>query len=162
MKKVKNLLICLLLAASPAVFAGQDQLGGLGIRLGEDISSVKVALHTDIDPEPIPRNPALPPNAPDFNRGRTLLHLRTKGVLVVFGQDGRSLVIRLDSPYSGSVMGIRLGDGADRIAAKLGKPIKKPWPAFMNMQAYRYVLDDSAYVTFDVSDNGVQYIFISR
>ena len=132
------------------------------LALGDDVATVKSKLGTNIDPEPMPRNPVLPAAAPDVNRGKTILHLRTKGVWAFFDKDGKLEIIRLDAPFNGDVRGVKLGDDENKLIATVGKPITKPTSAFMNTMAYRYVWDDSAYLTFDVSDDGVQYIFITK
>lgn len=150
------------LACAQSAMAQVSPLPDVGFKLGDDVAAVKTALKTTVDTEPMARNPALPPNALDINKGKTILHLRTKGVWAFFNPSGTVETIRLDAPFAGDVMGIKLGDDVKKLTSKLGNPIKKPYPAFLTMQAYQYALDDSAYVTFDVNDDGVQYIFITR
>jgi hypothetical protein len=157
---VATLSICFVFMQSAN--AQTSPLPELGFKLGDDVTAVKAALKTNIDPEPMQRNPALPPNVPDINKGKTVLHLRTKGIWAFFNPTGVVETIRLDAPFPGDVMGIKLGDDVKKLTSKLGNPIKKPNPAFLTMQSYQYVLDDAAYVTFDVNDDGVQYIFITK
>lgn len=138
-------------------------LPDLGFKLGDDVSTVKAALKTTVETEPMARNAALPPGIPDPNKGKSILHLRTRGVWAFFNASGNVESIRLDAPFVGNVLGIKLGDDANKIKSKLGNPIKKPFPAFFFvMQGYQYVLDDSAYVTFDLNDDGVQVILVTR
>jgi hypothetical protein len=134
----------------------------LGFKLGDDVTTVKAALKTKAEPEPMAKNPLLPANAPDINRGKTFLHLRTKGIWVFFTPTGTADIVRLDAPFAGDVLGVKLGDTAKQITEKLGNPIKKPDVAFMSMQSYLYTLDDSAYVNYIANDNGVQMIFIKQ
>jgi hypothetical protein len=134
----------------------------LGFKLGDDVATVKTALKTNTDVEPIGRNPLLPPTAIDINKGKTVLHLRTKGIWVFFDPAGAVENIRLDAPFSGSVLGVKLGDSEKQLLTKLGNPIKKPGTAFFTMQSHQYVLDDSAYVNFVTNDDGIQMIFITR
>jgi len=150
------------IAAPVSAYAQQSGLPGLPVKLGDEVQSVKAALNTSIDPEPMERSPALPAGAVDPNKGKSVLHLRTKGIWVFFSAAGKAEIIRMDAPYSGSVKGIKIGDSSQKLTSTLGQPIKKPWPVFVTMQAYQYVLDDSAYVNFSVNDDGVQYIFLTR
>jgi len=66
------------------------------------------------------------------------------------------------APFDGDLMGVKLGDDDKKLIANVGNPITKPTSAFVTMQAYKYVWDDSAYVTFDLNDDGVQCIFITK
>jgi hypothetical protein len=153
------LVMITLLSASCA--AAQQGSTGLNFKLGDDVATVKAALGASGEPEPMARNTALPANM-DPNRGKTFFHLRTKGVWAFFNAQGTLETIRLDAPYAGKVRGIGLGDSAAKLKATLGPPIKKPFAAFITMERYQYVLDDSAYVSFDTNDDGVQNIFINR
>ncbi|MGF6773953.1 hypothetical protein P3T18_006467 [Paraburkholderia sp. GAS199] len=141
--------------------AQTSPLPQLGFKLGDDVATVKAALKTSADVEPMPRNPLLPTNVPDMNKGKSILHLRTKGIWVFFNAAGTAETIRLDAPFSGDVMGVTIGEDIKKVTAKLGNPISKP-NTILTMQTYRYVLDDSAYVTFNANDDGVQVIFITK
>ena len=157
----RGIALLFALFAISTAFAQQTAVSGVGFKLGDDIQTVKAALKTSIDPEPMERSPALSA-ATDPNKGKTVLHLRTKGIWAFFSPAGKVETIRLDAPYSDAVLGIKLGDSLEKLTARLGAPIKKPWAAFVTMQAYQYVLDDSAYVNFDLNDDGVQYIFLTK
>ena len=100
------------------------------------------------------KTPLLPANVPDPNKGKTVLHLRTKGIWVFFNPTGKVDTIRLDAPFAGDVLGVKLGDTVKQVLKKLGNPIKKPSTAFITMKSYRYALDDSAYVNYDANDDG--------
>ncbi|MCX7173036.1 MAG: DUF2145 domain-containing protein [Proteobacteria bacterium] len=141
---------------------GRITISGLGFDLGDDVQTVKAALKTAIDPEPMERNAALPAIAMDPNRGKTFLHLRTKGIWAFFNARGKLETIRLDAPFSNAVLGIRIGDSLGKLTSTLGNPLKKPWIAFGTLEVYQFALDDTAYVNFDVNDDGVQLIFITR
>ena len=142
--------------------AQMNAMPSVAFKLGDDFATVKAALHTTVDPEAMPRNAALPTYVPDPNKGKSFLHLRTKGIWAFFSSAGTVDTIRLDAPFAGDVMGVKLGDDAHKVMSALGNPISKPTTAVGVMQAYRYVLDDSAYVVFDINDEGVQYIFINK
>ena len=129
----------------------------VGVKLGDDVERVKTILKTNLDPEPMARKSAF-----DTNAGKTVLHLRTKGIWVFFDRSGVAETIRLDAPFSGDVLGVKLGESEAVLIRELGKPIGDPYPAFITLQAYRYALDDTAYVVFDVGDDGVKYILITK
>jgi hypothetical protein len=141
--------------------AQQTPINDVGFKLGDDVQTVKAALKTDLDPEPMERNALLPPTASDINKGKSVLHLRTKGIWAFFNPNGKVETIRLDAPFSGAVKGIALGDSLSKLTSTLGKPLKQPW-AYGLTQVYRFALDDLAYSNFDLDDNGVQIIFITR
>ncbi|MCW3481984.1 hypothetical protein OL229_20880 [Neisseriaceae bacterium JH1-16] len=161
MNKVFSMAMLASLGLSAPTFAQSSNLP-FKLVLGDDAATVKAKLKADMDPEPMARNPALPAGAFDVNKGKTFIHLRTKGVWVFFDRDGKSETIRLDAPFSGDVKGVKLGDDDKKLVAALGKPITKPGSAFLTMTAYKYVWDDSAYVDFDLNEDGVQYIFIHK
>lgn len=154
------LLASLSVALSAPAFA--DDGLPFNLRLNDDVATAKSKLKTSLEPEDMPRNPTLPANVPDITKGKTVLHLRTKGVWVFFDRDGKLETIRLDAPFGGSIKGVKVGDSEKTLLAALGKPITKPGPAMINLTAYKYVLDDSAYVTYDLNDDGVQIIFITK
>lgn len=162
MKKILGIVLVFSVCLASPAFSTPEELGGLKFKLGDDVNTVKSALQTDLNPEPMDKNPALPSPAFDPNKGKTILHLRSKGIWVFFNQAGKAETIRLDAPFANAVMGIKLGDNVEKITSTLGKPIKKPWSVFMSMQAYQYAPDDYQYVTFDVNDDGVQYVFFTK
>jgi hypothetical protein len=150
------------LTAAPWAVAQTAPLPTLGFKLGDDVATVKSALKTNVDTEPMAKSPLLPSNVPDINRGKTVLHLRTKGIWVFFSPAGVAETIRLDAPFSGDVLGVKLGDTPAQITQKLGKPIRKPGTEMLTLQSYQYVIDDSAYAKFLANDDGVQIIFITK
>lgn len=143
-------------------YAQQSKIDGLPFKIGDDVATVKAALHTTIDPEPM-ENPftGAAANVANPNAGKSLIHLRTKGIWAFFKKDVVE-TIRLDAPFSESVAGIKLGDSEKKLFAAKGKPIKPPTPLGLN-KTYQYVLDDSAYIRFEVSEaDGVQTIWINK
>jgi len=148
--------------AAQSTMAQTAPVANLGFKLGDNVAIVKAALGTNAEPESMPKNPRLPANVPNLSKGKTVLHLRTKGIWVFFNATGTVDTIRLDAPFAGDVLGVKLGDTTKQVIKKLGNPIKKPSTAFLTMQSYRYVIDDSAYVNYDTNDDGVQIIFITK
>ncbi|BEV14040.1 hypothetical protein HBDW_08280 [Herbaspirillum sp. DW155] len=120
---------------------------GLGIELGDDVSSVRQALQTEM-PEETEMSPAM---------GSSVIHLRTRGIWV-FLTAGKVATIRLDAPYAAAVNGIRIGDGYGKLMSTMGQP-KFAFP-FGNLQAFTYPLDGSSYIRFDLDEDGVQIIYI--
>jgi hypothetical protein len=152
------IIICIFLCG--AVSAQQVKVEGLNFKLGDDVNTVKTALHTNIDPEPMASS-SINPNT-DPNRGKTYIHLRSKGIWVFFNKKGILETIRFDAPYEASIAGVKLGDSEAKVRSVMGKPIKEPW-AFGPNRAFQYALDDTAYIRFDISDtDGVQAIFINK
>jgi hypothetical protein len=161
-KTLVGLALLVGLTTAQSTMAQTAPIPGLGFKLGDDVATVKAALRTDTNPESIPRNPLLPSNMPDANRGKTVLHLRTKGIWAFFDSSGGVYTIRLDAPFTGNVLGVKIGDTTQQVMIKLGNPIKKPSTAFLTMQSYQYAIDDSAYASYDINDDEVQIILITK
>lgn len=147
--------------ASSAVFAQLSPAKGIGFKLGDDVQTVKNVLKTEIDPEPMesvgPSSPFTNPNA-----GKSTLFLRSKGIRVNFAKKGTVESIKFEAPFSGVIEGVKLGDPERKLRELKGNPIKAPWQ-FGLAQSFLYVLDDTAYIRFDLTDNdGVQSIFIMK
>ena len=159
---VVRFALCAGIVFSGVARAQLSPLQNLGFKLGDDVQTVQKALKTTMDVEPEARNPALPSFATDPNKGKTTLHLRSRGIWVFFNPAGRAETIRMDAPYPGDVLGIKIGDKLDKITSTLGKPVKKPGFMPPGHDGLIYVLDDAAYVRFDVTDDGVETMLIIR
>ena len=163
---MKLLARCILtlgaLCMSSILLAQQKPVANLRFKLGDTIDAVKSAMQIDYPPEPMESIQSLPPGMQDPNKGKTVYHFRTKGIWAFFGQAGKVENIRLDAPFSTPVSGVKVGDSLEKMKSVLGEPIKKPFKAFISMDAYVYALDDTAYVTYDLNEEGVQYIFIRK
>ncbi len=48
--------------------------------------------------------------------------------------------IRADAPFSGRIVGVRLGDSIDEVTAKLGAPLRPPW-GYAGHKAYLFDAD---------------------
>jgi len=159
MKKNLVALASVILFSLPAL-AQQTPAEGISFKLRDDLQTVKNALKTDLDPEPMENTS--PSGFPNFNAGKTVLFLRTKGIRVFFNKAGIAETIRFDPPFAGSISGIKLGDTEKKVRDLKGKPIKNPWQ-FGAAQVFSYVLDDTAYIRFDINESeGVQTIFINK
>jgi hypothetical protein len=155
-----GVVAALLWLLSGCANAQQGAGSPLNFKIGDDVARVKQALGTNAEPEEMQRTSGLPANM-DPNRGKAFIHLRTRGIWVFFRND-KLEAIRLDAPYAGQVRGIGIGDPVKKVRATLGPPQIKPWSVGMS-QAYRYALNDDAYLIFHVNpDDEVQIIFISK
>lgn len=155
------------------VSAQQVKVEGLNFKLGDDVATVKAALQTNVDPEPINVNPNVSVSGSNQifighvnknpDNGNTVIFLRTKGIRVFFNQKGIAYKITFSAPYEGSIAGIKIGDPETKIQSLLGKPINKP---LANMPIYnlQYALDDTAYINFTINKNegGIQTIYITK
>lgn len=142
------------------VWGQQTPVDGVSFKLGDDIETVKNALKTNLDPEPMEN--MSPSGFTNLNAGKTVLFLRTKGIRVFFNKAGVAQTIRFEPPFAGSINGVKLGDTEKKVRDVKGKPIKNPWQ-FGAAQAFLYALDDTAYIRFDINENeGVQAIFIQK
>ena len=165
------IVFCTLLYGT--VSAQQVKVEGLNFKLGDDVATVKAALHTNVDPEPINVNPntSISGSNQTFighvninpDNGNTVIFLRTKGIHVFFNQKGIAYKITFNAPYEGSIAGIKIGDPETKIQSVLGKPINKPLAnTIYNLQ---YALDDTAYINFTINNingGGVQTIYITK
>lgn len=133
---------------------------GISFKLGDDVQTVKSALKTNLDPEPMANT--APSMFTNLNAGKTTLFLRTKGIRVNFNKAGALEMIKFEAPFAGAINGIKLGDTEQKVRNLKGKPIKAPWQ-FGTAQAFLYALDDTAYIRVDINENeGVQAIFIQK
>jgi hypothetical protein len=162
---VKNRFMLTLLAIACCAFlcgvasAQRHEVDGLNFKLGDDVDTVKAALHTDMDPEPRDdgSTSSIRPNA-----GKTVINLRTKGIRVFFSRRGDVESILFDAPYAESIAGIKIGDPETKVRKLMGKPLKKPWNFGAN-EIFLYALDDAAYISFVMDDaDDVQSIFINK
>jgi len=154
----------LLAVPPPSRMPSTSSAGGvspLDIRMGDDVATVKAILKATQEPQAMERPRGLPDTAPDMSAGKTFMHVVDKGVWVFFDPAGKVYSVRLDAPFSGDIKGIRLGDGLSKIASVFGEPLSKPG-TFGNMLAYRYALDETRHVRFDLSGDTVRQIFITR
>jgi len=155
--------------------AQQVNVEGLNFKLGDDVGTVKKALHTNNDPEPINANPNMSVLVPNRNTaiahsnnnpdsGNTVIFLRTKGIRVFFNQKGVAYKITFNAPFEGSIAGIKIGDPETKVRSLMGKPINKPLIFGPNINInLQYALDDTAYINFSINNtDGVQTIFINK
>ena len=167
------IVFCTLLCGTAS--AQQGKIEGLNFKLGDDVVTVKTALHTNNDPEPINANPNVSVLAPNRNTviahsnnnpdsGNTVIFLRTKGIRVFFNQKGVAYKITFNAPYEGSIAGIKIGDPERKVRSLMGKPINKPLIFGPNINInLQYALDDTAYINFSINNtDGVQTISINK
>lgn len=149
-----------LILFSLPVLAQQTPVEGISFKLGDDVQTVKDALQTNLDLEPMENTSTS--GFTNFSAEKTVLFLRTKGIRVFFDKAGHAYSIRFEPPFASSISGVKLGDTEKKVRDLKGKPIKNPWPSGA-AKAFLYALDDTAYMRLDISeDDGVQTIFIRK
>jgi hypothetical protein len=136
--------------------AQQKPVAGLGIKLGDDLSTVKKVFKLDYEPEKTA--PVQSRRGPPTDDGRSIYKIRTKGIWIIFSPAQKVELIRLEAPFNTPIAGISLGDSFGKVLSTHGKPLPKS-----NMFApgiYLYPLDDKAYVSFEIEDSEVRMISI--
>ena len=126
-------------------FAQDVKQTDLPVNLGDSISAVRTATNGDIETQ---------------TNGVVFIHLKSQGIWVFFNQQKIANSIRFNAPYSGYVVGVKVGDSAKSLQIVMGNPMKAPW-SFRDNTAYLYALNASANVRFDVNSAGqVETIFL--
>ncbi|MGD0169028.1 MAG: DUF2628 domain-containing protein [Smithella sp.] len=82
------------------------------IKPGDTLNDVKNAYHTSAEPEPVKSN----------TPGATCLRLQDMGIWFFFDNAGKIYVIRLESPFNGTIEGVRIGDSSNKVLMTLGEP----------------------------------------
>lgn len=112
------LVVSVLTAWSTTVLAAQNistTNQAHRISVGDSVEAVQKALETDAAPSPA---------SSATTRNETALGITARGVRVFFNESGTAIVIRLDSPFRGSIEGARIGASRDEVRARLGEPFK--------------------------------------
>jgi hypothetical protein len=112
MKKSLAVFASFVLLSFPA-FAQQTPVAGITFKLGDDVRTVKSALETSLDPEPM-ESPASTTFI-NLNAGKKVLFLRTRGIRVFFNKAGLVETIRFEPPFAGSIKGVKLGDTEEQV-----------------------------------------------
>jgi hypothetical protein len=119
----------------------------------------------DSVPAYINKNSPIIPNSNNTKIGKSVINLRTKGIRVFFNKSGIVEKVQINTPYQGSIAGIKIGDPETKVRSVMGKPLNKP-KGMIVRQDLKYALDDTAYITFSVDNtNGeteVDSIIISK
>jgi hypothetical protein len=148
------LAIFIVINSSPSS-AQQKPLPDVGVKLSDDIATVRKFYKIDYAPEPYGSD-----LKDSKSESKSFYTLRTRGLTVFFSTRGKVERIRLEPPYSGSVNGIALGDSAGRILSLHGTPLPKS--RMYVPGTYVYPLDDRAYVRYQIDEHGVQMIYIEN
>jgi hypothetical protein len=116
-------------ALTQAPPASPDAVPGLRVALGDTMDKVRAAYAVRGEPIISCLEPCL------------MLWARSDGLRFFFKKDDKLLYeIRADAPFAGSIVGVRLGDSLDDVAAKLGAPLRAPWE-FDGLMAYLFDAD---------------------
>ena len=127
------LVVSVLTAWGSAVLAAQNistTNQAHQISVGDSVEAVQKALATDAAPSP---------TSSSTTRNETALGIPARGVRVFFNESGTAIVIRLDSPFRGSIAGATIGASRDQLRDRLGEPFKTmklgPLDAFLYKRA---------------------------
>jgi hypothetical protein len=142
-------LLCLALAACATA---PEHLGlpqGAPVRLGAGVAEVQQTLGTREAPQ----------------RGGVMnelyLMLDARGIQIFFDKTDRVRTVRLRAPYAQAVQGIRIGDDAALVLAKMGKPAAQARAE--GQTGYTYHPDEITILTYLAGADGkVETIFIVR
>lgn len=123
---------------APTAGLGTIKIEGLKAELGDPIERVRTAYNIKNEP---------------FTSGRALMHrVPLEGLFFFFDKDGTLYQVRMDTPFGGSVQGIRIGDPIDKVLEQLGQPYTPPW-AFGDSKAYAFQLSQMV-LRFDIAKDG--------
>jgi hypothetical protein len=119
------------------------------VRLGASVAEVQQALGTSEVPQ----------------RGGVMNELYlmqdARGIQIFFDKTDRVRTVRLRAPYAQAVQGIRIGDDAGLVLAKMGKPAAQARAE--GQTGYTYHPDEITILTYLAgSDGKVETIFIVR
>lgn len=132
-KPIKSGLLILAIFGLFGIAQAQPPVyGGLPIKIGDTVETVKQAYSTQLDPEPFLFN---------GQAVGTQINLKSKGVWVVFDRRDRVQIICLSAPFSGKIAGVGIYDPKEQLVRLLGPPVKKT----KNEQflvSYIYYFDD--------------------
>ncbi|HEY4373131.1 MAG TPA: hypothetical protein VGN52_14465 [Burkholderiales bacterium] len=123
---------------------GQPQ--GAPVRMGASVAEVQQALGTSAQPR--------------ARGAASEIVLKARGVQVLFDGASRVSTVRLDRPWDGAVMGVRIGDSDEAMLARLGtaKIIRTPEAA-----GYTYFPDSATMVTYVVNrEHRIETIFLEH
>ena len=147
------LVVSVLTAWGSAVLAAQNistTNRAHQISVGDSVEAVQKALATDAAPSP---------TSSSTTRNETALGIPARGLRVFFNESGTAIVIRLDSPFRGSIEGATIGASRDELRDRLGEPFKTmklgPLDAFLYKRAGTSLRCDFG------PDNVVRTIFVT-
>ena len=119
-------------------------LNDLLVKPGDTIDQVRSVYHTSAQPEP----------TNSIKPGSTALHLNDKGIWFFFDQTGKIYTVRVESPFQGSVKGVKIGDSSEMVLKSLGEPTLKDTSRF-------FYTPDGLQLWFDYT-GAVKTIFFTK
>ncbi|MDQ0391296.1 hypothetical protein [Labrys monachus] len=131
------------------------------VHIGDSVDKVKAELNTDVNPEPYHNPVKLPAYIPDPMSGKTVIDLRTKGISIFFSSYGTVEAIRFDVPFSAPILGVYLGENLDQVVSKLGPPLRQIGIS-KHYISYMYVLNDQSYIHFNMVEQAVQSVVLTK
>jgi hypothetical protein len=123
------------------------------VKLGDTIEKAKTAYQTVVEPKPanIPERPAV-----------KFLQVPGKGTWLFFDEAGEIYTIRLERPFQGQVVGVKIGDSLDSVLHTLGNPRRRlPVLGLPDSFVYQPGNNLSTNIRFNRSGT-VEAIYVSR
>jgi hypothetical protein len=118
-------------ALSQERLASPDAVPGLRVALGDTMDKVRSVYAV----RGAPMNDCLK------SRPCVMLSAPSEGLRFFFKASDKLLYeIRADAPFSGQIVGVRLGDSVEEVTARLGAPLKPPW-GYGGHKAYLFDAD---------------------
>ena len=132
-----------LAVAAPTLAAGRDPAARplpvgleLSVAPGDSVAETQRFLGVNRDPQPF--------RSVTGSEGESQLSVPEQGLRVFFSAQGLARTIRVDPPFAGAILGVRLGDAREKVVAILGPAVPpSPMPASLP-EATRTALEDSA------------------
>jgi len=125
---------------------------GLPIKIGDTVDDLQKVFGAKLEPQPVKSTSPIQ---------RTAIRLKTKGIWAFF-EKGKIVTLRVDPPFSGAILGVKLGDPLSRLQKTLGPAVKQG--TFGTLDTYMYYFDDLTTTRFDVNreDGEIKTIYFIR
>jgi hypothetical protein len=120
----------------------------LSVQIGDSIDDVKRKLNIRKDPDEYTEEESTP----------RYYDLPEDGTSIYFSPQGRVETIHYEKPFVGRVEGIRIGDSADAVRKRRGKPDRK-WPIPDGVDRWLYDGERFLRIDFSSRTGRVEHIF---
>ena len=147
--KFKLGLLMLLISAS--VNANDCEVTGINVRIGDGVEKIKEEFATIREPDEIKYRPGV--GMPTGNGKEYRYGFKDKGITIFLTEKKKVHTLRLESPFSGSVCGAKIGENISNLQKTLGGPMKEPFE-FGEYMAHVYRMSNGETIRFDVDESG--------